>query len=84
MSKISPIADDQAVRPLERPADEVLADDVVLAAKRIGIGRATAYLEIRSGRLRSFTIGRRRLISREAQREYILAREAETVREISA
>ena len=36
------------------------------AARLLNIGRSTAYELIRSGRLRSVKIGRRRLIPREA------------------
>ncbi len=61
--------------------DATLADDVAGAARNIGVSRAMAYIEIRSGRLESFTVGRRRLVSRNAQRNYIHAREAETRQE---
>jgi excisionase family DNA binding protein len=53
-----------------------LADPIADAAKRLGISRATAYLEINAGRLRTYTTGKRRMVSREAQHEYIRAREA--------
>lgn len=36
------------------------------AARLLNVGRSTAYDLIRSGRLRSFKIGRRRLVPREA------------------
>jgi excisionase family DNA binding protein len=36
------------------------------AARLLNVGRSTAYELIRSGRLRSVKIGRRRLIPREA------------------
>ncbi len=57
--------------------DATLADDVAGAAQNIGFSRATGYIEIRSGRLESFKVGDRRLVSRKAQHRYILAREAE-------
>ncbi len=56
---------------------EPLADDVVIAAKRIGICRALLYEEIREGRIDSFKVRSRRKVSRKAQHRYILAREAE-------
>ena len=56
---------------------EPLADDVVIAAKRIGIGRAKMYEEIREGQIDSFKVGSRRKVSREAQRRFIRKREAE-------
>lgn len=56
---------------------EPLADHVPVAAKRIGISRAMAYIEIQAGRLESFTVGTRRNVTRRAQWQYVLDREAE-------
>jgi len=39
------------------------------------IGRSLIFEEIKSGALRSFTVGRRRLVSHDAVREYIRAKE---------
>lgn len=47
------------------------------AAQQIGVSRATAFAEIAAGRLRSFRVGRRRLVSADAIRDYI--RQAESV-----
>jgi len=44
------------------------------AAARLGIGRDSCYEAVRSGRLRSVTIGRRRLIA-VAELEAFVARE---------
>ncbi len=52
------------------------------AAEALGISRRTIYIEIGAGRLQSFTIGRRRLISDEALHRYVEARERESVRHV--
>lgn len=58
------------------PTGAELADDVATAAANVGISRAFAYRLIKAGELDSFTLGRRRLISRDAQRRFIARREA--------
>ncbi|MFF4101645.1 excisionase family DNA-binding protein [Streptomyces sp. NPDC001903] len=49
------------------------------AAELLGVGRSTAYEEIRLGRLRTVRSGRRRLVPTEYVDEYVelLKREAE-------
>ena len=42
-----------------------------------GVSRQTVYNEIAAGRLRTFTIGRRRLVSEQALADYIRLRELE-------
>ncbi len=42
------------------------------------LGRTTVYEEIKEGRLRTFQVGKRRLISVEAAAEYRRQREEET------
>ncbi len=54
-----------------------LAVTVDEAARTIKISRPSIYVELNSGRLRSFTLGRRRLISVKALQEWIAARERE-------
>ncbi len=44
------------------PTDTALSVDVPEAARRIGVCASTVKQEIASGRLRSFTVGRRRLV----------------------
>lgn len=44
-----------------------------------GISNVTIYSLINSGELRTFTIGRRRFVSREAIADFIRAREARSV-----
>jgi excisionase family DNA binding protein len=56
--------------------DVKLAYPVPEAGKQIGISRSQTYELIKSGNLKSFTIGKRRLVSRDALREFIRAREA--------
>lgn len=47
---------------------------VIEAADRLGIGRTKVYDEISAGRLRTLQVGRRRLISTAALRDYIETR----------
>ncbi len=61
-----------------------LAVTVDEAARTIKISRPSIYVELNSGRLRSFTLGRRRLISVKALQEWIAAREHETLTPKSA
>jgi excisionase family DNA binding protein len=46
--------------------------------KTSGLSRATVYKEINEGRLRTFKVGRRRLISEQARRDWIIQSEART------
>ena len=73
-------------RASETLADDVLADDVDVAARRLGFCRAKLYTVIGAGEIDSFTVGRRRKISRAAQRRFIKKREAEerAARELAA
>jgi excisionase family DNA binding protein len=45
------------------------------AAKALNVSRPTIYKEIQNGRLKTFTIGRRRLVSPDALRDYVKLRE---------
>lgn len=47
------------------------AVSVAEAGRRIGIGHSTAKELCKSGALRSFTVGRRRLVSHDAIADYI-------------
>ncbi len=47
-------------------------------ANAYDLGRTTVYQEIKEGRLRSFLVGKRRLISVEAAAEWRREREEET------
>jgi excisionase family DNA binding protein len=47
------------------------------AGVKLGLGRTTVYAEIRSGRLRSFRVGKRRLVPASALITYIDDRLAE-------
>ncbi|MHB8462582.1 MAG: helix-turn-helix domain-containing protein [Vulcanimicrobiaceae bacterium] len=57
------------------------AISVAEAGRRIGVGHSTAKALCRSGDLRSFRVGRRRLITYAAIAEYIARREAEATHE---
>lgn len=56
--------------PAESPR---LAFPVGEAAQIIGIGRTTLYAEIASGRVQTVTIGKRRLVTRQALEAYLAA-----------
>jgi len=45
------------------------------AAKALNVSRPTIYKEIQQGRLQTFTIGRRRLVTPDALRDYVSQRE---------
>jgi excisionase family DNA binding protein len=53
-----------------------LAFTVPEAARAFRVSRGKLYLEMATGRLRSFTIGTRRRISAAALSEYVAARES--------
>lgn len=44
-------------------------------ARILGVARATIYHALAAGHLKSFTLGRRRLISREARQRFLVERE---------
>ena len=52
------------------------AYDVPEVLQRLGVTRPTVYRFLRSGELRSFRLGTRRLVSAEALAEFIREREA--------
>ena len=56
---------------------EALAYTAEVAGQLLGLGRTTTYAELRSGRLRSFKVGKRRLVPAMALPEYIRDRLAE-------
>lgn len=58
--------------------DEPLAVSPAEAARLAGIGRTTLYEAIGSGALRSLKLGKRRLITIDALREWLAAAERET------
>ena len=53
-----------------------LAYPIPEAAEILGIGRTTLYAEIGAGRLSTITIGRRRLVTREALEDYLAQKTA--------
>lgn len=59
---------------------DIQALSVGAVALRLGVSRQTVYEEIRGGRLRSFRMGRRRLISVESLIEFIAWREQEAMK----
>ena len=61
-----------------------IAHSIERATERLGWkSRQTTYNEINAGRLRSYTVGRRRFISEEACVEYVRAREAEMLESVA-
>lgn len=61
------IAENSAPEP-DQP-DRLLS--IIEAADTLGVGRTKVYDEIGSGRLRTLQVGRRRLVSTAALRDYI-------------
>ncbi|MBL8248158.1 MAG: helix-turn-helix domain-containing protein [Candidatus Competibacter sp.] len=55
-----------------------LAYDIPSACIALGLSRQTVYDLMNSGKLRSYSEGRRRFISVQAITDYIVAREAES------
>ena len=68
------ISDTNRIIPKDR-----LSMSVEAASELIGISRATLYIEIRRGQIKTFRVGGRRLISRQAIQDYIQAREEENL-----
>lgn len=69
-------ADVRAELEATSPAPDRLLN-VDEAAASLGLGRTALYTEIAEGRLRSVTVGRRRLVPAAAIGEFIAARSAE-------
>ena len=77
----------QARRPTRPPrpggrasapgGDGPIAYDVPEVMRRLGITRPTVYRFLRSGELRSFRLGSRRLVSAAALEDFICERESE-------
>ena len=68
---------------ISRPAPvHPFANDVDTSAELAGVSRATLYKEIKTGRIRTFKVGARRLISVDALLNWIRDREAETGQEV--
>lgn len=65
----------QTIPEIVPPAGERLAVSTSEAARLTGIGRTTLYEAIGSGALRSLKIGKRRLITVEALRDWLGALE---------
>jgi hypothetical protein len=50
---------------------------LIEAARLLGIGRTTAFAEVRGGRLKTFLVGRRRLVTAQALFDFVGERETE-------
>jgi excisionase family DNA binding protein len=64
--------------PTNNPIGDRMAYTVAEALHVLNLGRTTLYAEIRAGRLRSFTVGNKRLFTPGALSDYVAAREAES------
>ena len=51
--------------------DEPIADSVAVAAKRVGLSRSGLYLELKAGRMRALKAGRRTIVPRAAQADWL-------------
>jgi excisionase family DNA binding protein len=58
-------------------SEDGVALSIAEVARVTTLNRCTVYAELRAGRLRSFKVGRRRLISRRALDDWVRAREQE-------
>jgi excisionase family DNA binding protein len=56
---------------LSDAAAEPLLDSINQAVARLGISRSLLYSEINKGRLRTVKVGKRRLVPRDAQRDWL-------------
>lgn len=65
---------------LDTQSAKQLSLSVEEAMQATSLGRNSIFDEIKSGRLRSFTVGRRRLVSEQAIRDWIADRESEQAR----
>jgi len=52
-------------------AQDALADSPAVAARRLGVSRSQLYLELRAGRITARKLGRRTLIPRSAQAQWL-------------
>lgn len=58
------------VTPISHTIPQVMAE--------LNLSRATVYVEINAKRLRTYKVGRRRMVSRDALQDWIKAREKES------
>ncbi len=65
---VDALREELAIAPATAP-EQLLS--TTLAAERLGIGRSALYGEIAAGRLRTVTIGRRRLVPAGAIASYV-------------
>jgi excisionase family DNA binding protein len=61
----------------EVPASERLAIPLTEGAKMIGVGLSYCYELMKAGKLKTFKIGRRRMVTRQALQNCIDAQQAE-------
>jgi excisionase family DNA binding protein len=67
----------QGVAMVDPTDDPGVAMSIADVARVTTLNRCTVYAELRAGRLRSFKVGRRRLVSRRALDDWVNAREDE-------
>jgi excisionase family DNA binding protein len=65
---------------MKDPTEETLANLIAVGIERVpvltGIPRSAVFELIRTGELKTFKVGRRRLVSTDVLREFIRTREA--------
>jgi excisionase family DNA binding protein len=79
MRKATTHADKQSPQFQANDTTQKFAYSIREVESAVGISHSTAYQLIGSGELKTFQIGRRRLVSADALREFIQAREAQGV-----
>ena len=57
-----------------------LVDSFDEARSNIGISRAQGYREVAAGHLETFMVGRRRKVTKEAQRKYVQLKQRESAK----
>lgn len=64
----------------EVPIGEQLAMPLTKGAKLVGIGLSHAYKAMRNGELKTFKVGRRRMVTRQAIQDFIDRKQREADR----
>jgi excisionase family DNA binding protein len=57
-----------------------LVDSFDEACENVGISRAQGYREVAAGNLKTFMVGRRRKVTKEAQRKFVELKQRESAK----
>lgn len=67
----------------EIPTNDRLAIPLTEGAKMIGVGLSYCYELMKMGKLKTFKVGRRRLVTRQSLQSFIDAQQAEAGRKVA-